>query len=324
MLRHHTTTNLTADEIHALGLQEVNLIQKEMRLLFAAIGATDTNQNIGALMRELSQNPAFYYPENEEGRRQSVADFEEILTRSRTELAHLFDNTPTRALTIKEVPLHEQESNPSAYYCSPSLDGSRPGIFFINLRAMAEIPKYTMETLAIHEGEPGHHFQLALQAEIDIPLLRKIGSYTAYVEGWALYAEKLAWEQGFYSSPYAKLGHLQDELLRAVRLVIDTGIHHKRWTREQAIAYMEQETGYHHDTAVTEVERYFVWPGQACSYKIGQLKILELRQRAKDALGEKFDIREFHNVLLKIGAVPLLILEEQINIYINSKLNLPK
>ncbi|HSW73680.1 MAG TPA: DUF885 domain-containing protein, partial [Candidatus Limnocylindria bacterium] len=291
-------------------------IQAVMAAIFSTIGISTQDKSVGVLMQELSQDPQFYYPNTAAGRQECLTDYQTILERSRKELAHLFDLKPKMSVKIQQVPAHEELGKPMAYYFRPSMDGSRPGIFFANLRNMAEVPTYGMETLTIHEAEPGHHFQIALQQEMPLPIIRKITTYTAYAEGWALYTEKLAYEHGFYSSPYAQLGHLQDELLRAARLVIDTGIHHKRWSREQAIEYMKDVTGYHHDSAVTEVERYFVLPGQACAYKVGQLKILELRQRAKVALGDRFNIKEFHNVILKTATVPLTILESVIDEYI--------
>jgi len=320
MLQHHTTTNLSADEIHALGIQEVKQIHAEMRKILASENRDDASKGVGVLVQELSKDPQFYYPNTQEGRTQCLADYVKILERSRKELGHLFDLKPQVGVSIQPVPAHEQEGMPGAYYFRPSMDGSRAGIFFANLRDMTEVPHYGMETLTIHEAEPGHHFQLALQAVMNIPMLRKNSGYTAYCEGWALYTEKLAYEHGFYSSSWSKLGHLRDELLRAARLVVDTGIHHKRWTREQAIEYMEQATGFHHNSAVTEVERYFVLPGQACAYKIGQLKILELRKRAKEQLGDKFDIKAFHNVVLGVAAVPLTVLEEAVDHYISAVL----
>lgn len=321
MLKFHTTTDLSADEIYALGLQEVSKVHQEMRAILAQEGIVDDQKEVGALVAELSKDPRFYYPCNDEGRKECLADYERILARIRKELVHLFDLKPQTGVKIEKVPAHEEEGAPMAYYFQPSIDGTRPGIFFANLRNMEEVPKYGMETLTIHEAEPGHHFQLALQNEMQMPILRKVGlDFTAFFEGWALYTEKLAYEENFYSSSFSKLGHLQDELLRAVRLVVDTGIHHRRWTREQAIEYMVKATGYHPSSVITEVERYFVLPGQACSYKIGQLKILELRNRAKDALGKKFDIRKFHNVVLKHGAVPLTLLEELVDQYIKDTL----
>jgi uncharacterized protein (DUF885 family) len=322
ILQHHTTTSLTAEEIHEIGLQEVQKIQNEMREIFALEGIINPEKTIGQLLQELALNPQFYYPQTNDGRAQCIAHYQSILERCRTELYPLFDLKPQSPVAILPVPKHEQEGQAAAYYLEPSIDGSRPGTFFINLRDMQENPTYRMETLAVHEAEPGHHFQIALQQESSMPILRKLCDFTAFVEGWALYAEKLAYEQGFYSSSFSKLGHLQDELLRAVRLVVDTGIHKKRWTREEAINYMEKATGYDTNNITTEVERYFVFPGQACSYKIGQLKILELRQRAKNTLGYTFDIREFHNVILTLGAAPLSLLEEVVDQYIAKKLDL--
>lgn len=310
-LQTETTTDLTADEIHQLGLQEVEKIHAKLEKLLKQEGLT---------LKELFEDPQFYYPQTEQGRKQCLEDYQKILERSRKELSHLFDITPEAPVKIQPVPKHEEEDTLSfPYYCAPSIDGSRPGLFFVNLRYLGESPKFEMETVAIHESEPGHHFQLSLQMESDMPVLRKLGEHNAYVEGWALYTERLAYEQGFYSS-LSQIGHLLDDMLRAARLVIDTGIHKKKWTREQAIEYMEKVTGFPKGTVVSEIERYFVMPGQACSYKIGQLKILELRQRAKDALGLQFDIREFHNVILKIGSTPLMILDEYVDQYIQDKL----
>jgi uncharacterized protein (DUF885 family) len=318
-LARHTTTTLTADEIHELGLKEVAQIHAQMRAIFIREGLNDPAKTVGQLMQELSKDECFYFPDTQEGKKQCLAEFEAICERSRKELYPLFDKKPKAKLKIQAVPPHEEEGQPGAYYAQASMDGSRPGIFFANLRSMKEVPKYHMETLTVHEAEPGHHFQIALQLEMEMPILRKLGDYNVFYEGWALYTEKLAYEQGFYSSSFSQLGHLGDELFRAARLVVDTGIHKKRWTREQAINYMVEVTGSLPESMATEVERYFVLPGQACSYKIGQLKILELRQRAKDALGSKFDIREFHNVVLKLAAAPLTILEEVVDQYIKEK-----
>lgn len=322
-LKFHTTTDLSADQIHAMGLAEVQKIQNEMRTILAGAGIADEQKSLGELMDQLNTDPQFYFPNTDAGREQCLAHYTTILERSRAELGPLFNLKPKAPVIVSPVPKHN-EDGASAYYAAPSFDGSRPGTFFINMRNLKEIPTYGMETLLIHEAEPGHHFQVSLQLEAEAPLLRKIighidNEYTAYIEGWALYVEKLAYERGFYSSPYACLGHLQDELLRAIRLVIDTGIHHKRWTREYAIDYMVDATGYARDTVVSEVERYFVIPGQACAYKIGQLKILELRARTQEALGEKFDIRDFHNAVLTLGAAPLTLLEDVIDGYIEDK-----
>ena len=321
MLEKHTTTTMTADQIHELGLKEVAHIQQQMRDILASQGIADAHKSVGQLMQELAKDPQFYFAQTEQGRQECLDHYQAILERARKELYPLFDIKPKYPVKIERVPANEQEGQPGAYYAMPSMDGSRPGIFFANLRNMNEVPKYGMETLTIHEAEPGHHFQIALQQEMDMPIMRKLGEFTAYIEGWALYTEKLAYEHDFYSSPFSKLGHLRDELLRAARLVVDTGIHKKRWPREQAIEYMHANTGFHYDSVVTEVERYFVLPGQACAYKIGQLKILELRKRAHDALGSRFDIRQFHNVVLQLGAAPLTILEEVIDAYITDALH---
>lgn len=315
-LHRHTTTDLSAEEIHTLGLQEVARIEEEMRQLFIDEGMNDPEKSVGQMMQDLSKDARFYYPNTDEGRAKCLADFNCILERSRKELAHLFNLKPSAGVKIERVPEHEEAGAPAAYYMRPSADGVRPGIFFANLGDMADMPTFSMETLAIHEAEPGHHFQLALQDTMNIPILRKLGECNAYCEGWALYAEKLAYEHGFYSSTFSKLGHLRDEMWRAVRLVVDTGLHYKRWTREQAIDYMVSKTGTNYNGVVVEIDRYLVMPGQACSYKIGQLKILELRARAKEKLGERFDIRAFHDVVLGVGMVPLTVLEKVIDEYV--------
>ncbi|MFH1832358.1 MAG: DUF885 domain-containing protein [bacterium] len=319
LLKHQTSTNLSADQIHNLGLQEVHRIQEEMRTIFVQAGLEDKEKTVALQMQELSKNPQFFYPETEEGRQQCLTDFGTILERSRKELYPLFYLKPQSPVKIQAVPQHEEEGAAPAFYRRQNIDGSRPGVFFVNLRSSHENPKFEMETLTVHEAEPGHHFQISLQQESTLPIMRQLNGDNAYTEGWALYAEKLAYEQNFYSSCFTRLGHLQWELVRAVRLVVDTGIHKKRWSLEEAIDYMGKNTGMPKTTVVSEIERYFVSPGQACSYKIGQLKILELRQRAKDALGTKFDIREFHNVVLEIGATPLVILEEVVDQYIFDK-----
>jgi uncharacterized protein (DUF885 family) len=318
-----TGVSLTPDEIHEIGLREVAKIHEKVRALLSDEGVNDPAQSVGSLVLAWAAKRPDNFPQTAEGQQACLDHFGSILNRCRQQLHPLFDLKPVLPVKIQAVPKHQEEGAPGAYYYPPSLDGSRPGIFYANLRNMDEMARFRMETLAIHEAEPGHHFQLALQQEMKLPLLRKLAendTFNAYIEGWALYTEKLAYEENFYSSPSATLGHFCDELLRAARLVVDTGIHHKRWTREQAIEYMAQATGFHHDSVVTEVERYFVLPGQACSYKIGQLKILELRDRAKAKLGDKFDIRQFHNEVLKIGAVPLSVLETVIDEYINTTL----
>ncbi len=220
-------------------------------------------------------------------------------------------------MEVRRIPEFREDGAPGAYYQGPAQDGSRPGVFYANLRDMNEVPKYGMRTLAYHEAIPGHHYQIALQTELTgVPMFRRILGFTAFSEGWALYAERLAWEQGFQTDPYDNLGRLQDEMMRAVRLVVDSGLHYKRWTREQAIDYMHDNTGQDRASVTTEIERYLVWPGQATAYKMGMLKILELRERARAELGDAFDIRAFHRTVLQNGDVPLFLLEQQIERYI--------
>ena len=217
-LERHTTTNLTADQIHELGLKEVAQIHKQMREIFAREKMDEASKSVGQLMQELAKDERFYFPETEEGRQQCLAEFEAIVERARKELYPLFDIKPAAKLKILSVPKHEEDGSRVLIMLPPSINGSRPGIFFANLRDMREVPTYHMETLTVHEAEPGHHFQIALQQEMDIPILRKLGDYNVFYEGWALYTEKLAYEQGFYSSSFAQLGHLGDELFRAARL----------------------------------------------------------------------------------------------------------
>jgi uncharacterized protein (DUF885 family) len=323
LLEKHTTTQLTADEVHQIGLSEVAKIEKEMRGYFSEAGIVDEKKSVGDLMLKFSENKSFYYEDTDAGRLECLAGFRAILERSRKQLWPLFNIKPKTPVELLAVPKHEEAGAPAAYYLPGSLDGARPGIFYVNLRDMQEIPKFGMETLAVHEAEPGHHFQITIQNEMQMPVFRKVlTGFTAYVEGWALYAEKLALEEGFYRTAADKLGHFQDEMMRAVRLVVDTGIHAKKWSREKAIEYMVEYTGMTHEAVVTEIERYFVLPGQACSYKIGQLKILELRKQAKIALGDKFDIREFHDLVLETGAVPLSILEKVVEAWVSQLSNL--
>jgi uncharacterized protein (DUF885 family) len=218
---------------------------------------------------------------------------------------------------VKREAEFKEKTATMAHYEMPSMDGSRPGLFVVSLYDMKAHPKYGMRTLAYHEGVPGHHFQVALQLEQeDLPFFRRLAPFIAYVEGWALYSERLAWELGFQDDPYDNVGRLQAELFRAVRLVVDTGIHHARWSREQAIEYMLANTGMAESDVVVEVERYFVMPGQACAYKVGMMRILELRERARNELGDAFDLRAFHRVVLTSGAVPLTILERLVDEYV--------
>jgi len=319
MLRTNTTTDMTADEIHALGLVEVERIQGEMLKIFAAEGY-DRSLGVKALFDQLAEEERFYFPDTDEGRAQILEDYATIIDEIEAGMAEAFNMMPKADIEVRRVPQFSEKTAPGAYYNGPSRDGSRPGIFFANLYDIKATPKYGMRTLAYHEGVPGHHFQRALQSEIEgVPEFRKETGFTAFAEGWALYAERLAWEMGFQDDPYDNLGRLQAEQLRAVRLVVDTGIHAKRWTREEAIDYMLQNTGIAESDVVAEIERYIVDPGQATSYKVGMMELLRLREEAKQALGEDFDIREFHDVILKNGDLPLVAVRELVEKYIADK-----
>jgi len=310
-LRHHTTTDLTADEIHRLGLSEVERIQAEMRAILEAEGYP--TEDLAATMNALNEEERFLYPDTDDGRASILEDYQTIIDEIDSNLGAVFDVRPTVGVEVQRIPEFRQATAPGAYYNTPPFDGSKPGIFYANLRDVKEIPKFGMRTLAYHEAIPGHHFQLALAQNLTgVPFFRKVIPFTAYTEGWALYAERLAAENGFEEGPYDRMGYLTAEIFRAVRLVVDTGIHAKHWTREQALDYMLANTGMPRGDVVAEIERYIVDPGQACAYKVGQLKILELRERARERLGDAFDIKEFHNIVLLNGALPLSILEQQV------------
>ncbi len=319
LLRQNTTTAMSPDEIHELGLREVTRIEAEMRALLDAHGYV--GQPIGAAMTALGKDPRFQFPNDDKGRAAVLARYQSLLDDATRNCAQLFSHTPKARCEVRRVPVFKEATAPGAYYESASLDGTRPGVFYANLRDMSELANWTMPTLAYHEGVPGHHWQISIAQELkDLPQFRRILPFTAYQEGWALYAEWLAKDAGWYAQdPFGDLGRLQAELFRAVRLVVDTGIHAKRWTREQAIAYMLEKTGMGEKEVTAEIERYIVLPGQACAYKVGMLKIGELRSRAERELGPKFDLKEFHDQVLGNGALPLEILEDQVNAYIQRK-----
>ncbi|MBN1872851.1 MAG: DUF885 family protein [Anaerolineae bacterium] len=304
-LRHHTTTNMSAGEIHELGKQEMTRIQDEMRARFAALGYP-ASAGLPELFDRVAKEGGSVYGD------QIVAEYEMIIEAAERDVAEVFDLRPAA-----EVIVIGGESG--GYYVSPAVDGSRPGAFYA--RAVGSETKFSMPTLAYHEAVPGHHLQIAIAQELDLPFFRNDMGFTGYVEGWALYAEQLAWELGFYEDDvYGDLGRLQAEAFRAARLVVDTGIHAKRWTYNQAVDYMVENTGLSQGMVEYEVARYVCWPGQAVAYKVGMLKILELRQRAMDALGERFDLKEFHNIVLGNGSVPLEILEDLVDAYIERAL----
>lgn len=318
-LRNNTTTDMTADEIHAIGVAEVERIQAEMLEIFAAEGY-DASLGVKALFDQLANEERFYYPDTDAGRAQILEDYAAIIDEIAEGITAAFNITPKADIVVKRVPEFSQETAPGAYYNQPSRDGSRPGTFYANLFDIKATPKYGMRTLAYHEGVPGHHFQIAIQTELQgIPEFRKESRFTSYSEGWGLYAERLAWEMGFQTDPYDNLGRLQAELFRAVRLVVDTGIHAERWTREEAIDYMLTNTGMAESDVVSEIERYIVNPGQATAYKVGMMELLRLRNEAQEALGDRFDIRDFHDVILKDGALPLTALRELVMQYVEQK-----
>lgn len=318
-LRFMTTTDYSADEIHNIGLSEVARIQDEIMAILTAEGF-DTNDGFTSAITELAEQDRFYYPDTDEGREQILADYQTILDEIEAGLGDAFLLSPKAGMEVKRIPLFKEKTAPGAYYQGPSLDGSRPGVFFANLYDIKATPKYGMRTLAYHEGIPGHHFQISISMELEgLPIFRTLSPFVAYTEGWALYTEYLAWELGFQDDPFDNIGRLQAELFRAVRLVVDTGIHAKRWTRDAAIDYMAENTGITQSDVVSEIERYIVMPGQATAYKVGMMKILEVRQKAKDALGDKFVLGEFHDVILKNGAVPLAIMERLVDKWIAEK-----
>lgn len=316
-LQRTTTTDLTAEEIHEIGLSEMERIHNEMRGIMEKVGFEGTLQEFFVHMRNSDE---FVYPNTEEGRQKYLNEAKAIIDDMRGRLDELFINKPKADLIVKAVEPFREKSAGKAFYQQPSMDGERPGTYYANLYDMEAMPTYQMEALAYHEGIPGHHMQIAIQQELEgIPKFRRFGRYTAYSEGWGLYTEKLPKEIGLYKDPYSDFGRLAMELWRAVRLVVDTGIHAKKWTREEGIDFYVTNTPNAKSDAVKMVERHIVMPGQATAYKIGMNKILELREKAKSELGEKFDIREFHDVVLGSGPVPLNILEQFVNDYISEK-----
>lgn len=316
-LERTTTTKMTAEEIHQLGVAEVARIHDEMKAIMQKVGFKGDLQAFFAFMRDDAQ---FYYPDTAEGKAAYLAEATRLIDHMKSQLDSLFLVKPKADLIVKAVEPFREESAGKAFYQQPSMDGKRPGTYYANLHNMKDMPKYQMEALAYHEGIPGHHMQIAIAQELgDMPKFRKFGRYTAYIEGWGLYTELLPKDIGLYQDPYSDFGRLAMELWRACRLVVDTGIHAKKWTREQAIQYLADNTPNARTEAENSIERYIVMPSQATAYKIGMIKIVQLRDKAKAALGDKFDIREFHDVVLKNGAVPLDVLESLVDAYIKGK-----
>ena len=319
-LRSYTTTNYTAEEIHQIGLNEVARIGNRMKEIFLELGY-EVNKPVGKMMNELNENPKFLYEDTPDRKEIVIKDYNKMVKEAEEDVRPYFEKFPKSPVEVRAVPEYSEKTAAGGYYQAPSLDGSRPGVFYANLYDIKQTPKFGMRTLTFHEAVPGHHFQIALNQENeDLTLYRKLGYRTsAYTEGWALYSEQLAVEVGMTKDLYDELGVLQSEMFRANRLVVDTGIHYKKWTREKAMEYMKETTGMSDTEVRVEIERYIVWPAQATSYKMGMLQILELRDKAKNEMGDKFDLKQFHSIVLDQGIVPLFILEDLIDEWIKSK-----
>lgn len=316
-LRSYTTTDYTAEEIHQIGLSEVARIGQRMKEIFLELGYK-VDKPVGAMMNDLNENPEFLYADTPNRKEIVIADYNRMVKEAEEEVRPYFNKVPVSPVEVRAVPEYSEKTAAGGYYQSPSLDGSRPGVFYANLYDIKQTPTFGMRTLTFHEAVPGHHFQIALNLEnSDLSLYRRFGySTSAFTEGWALYSEQLAVEIGMTKNLYDELGVLQSEMFRANRLVVDTGMHHKRWTREEGMTYMKETTGMSDTEVRVEIERYIVWPGQATSYKMGMLKILELRKRAQEAMGDNFDLKDFHSIVLDQGIVPLFVLEGLIDNWI--------
>ncbi|GAD58104.1 DUF885 family protein [Brevundimonas sp. BAL450] len=315
-LRYFTTTEMTGAEVHAMGLEQVAELSARADQILRAEGRTEGT--VGERISALARDPAQVYPNTDAGREELLASLNAQMADMQARLPAYFGRIPVSPVEVRRVPVTTEAGAPGGYYQPPALDGSRPGAYYINLRDTAEWPKFTLPTLTYHEASPGHHHQIALQMENDdAPMLMKLLGFSAYSEGWGLYAEQLADEMGVYDNdPWGRLGYLQSFMFRAVRLVVDSGLHSERWSREQAIRYMVETLGDAESTVTTEVERYCVWPGQAASYKVGQTVWGNLRTRAMTQLGDRFDIKGFHDTALNAGGVPLTVLERVVDDWI--------
>lgn len=313
LLASYTTTDMTAGQIHDLGLSEVKRIHGEMRAIMTKVGFKGTLQEFFTYVRT---DPKFYHTSRED----YIAEAEARMAAMQAKLPEYFGVLPKSPLSIKAVEAFREKSAGKAFYQSPAPDGSRPGVYYVNLYNLRDMPKTELEALAYHEGVPGHHLQRAVQTELkDVPPFRRFAGFTAYTEGWGLYTEELGKDMGFYTDPYSDFGRLGMELWRACRLVVDTGIHDKRWSREKAIQYLKDNTPNPEGDIVKAIERYIVYPGQATAYTVGKLKIMELRQRAMDRLGKKFDWRGFHDVVLTGGPMPLAVLDRRVEAWIKAQ-----
>jgi uncharacterized protein (DUF885 family) len=308
-VRAFTTLELTPDQVHETGLAEVAAIRARMDSLIASTGFTGT---FPEFLEFLRTDPRFYVGTPEALLERTAL----VLKRMDGELPRLFGRLPRMSYGIKPIPDFIAPRTTTAYYSRPAGDGTRSGTYWVNTYDLPSRPTYEIEALSFHEAVPGHHLQIALQQELEMPEFRRFGGFTAFTEGWALYSERLGYEVGFYADPYSAFGQLTYDMWRALRLVVDTGMHWKGWTRQQAIDYMAANSGLSLLNITNEVDRYIAWPGQALAYKTGQMKISELRAEAEQALGERFDVRAFHDVVLGSGAVPLTVLEENVRAWI--------
>ena len=312
--RLYTTTQMTPDEIHRLGLNEVKRIRDEMQLI---IDELEFAGSFDDFLNFLRTDPQFYYDTPEELFNGYLA----VSKRIDPELVKLFGKLPRIPYGLRAIPDNIAPDTTTAYYNRPAADGSRPGYYYVNLYRPEVRPKYEMEVLSIHEAVPGHHLQIALQMEMEeMPSFRKYSGFTAFSEGWGLYSESLGFEMGFYQDPYSHFGALTYDMWRAVRLVVDTGMHYKDWTRQQAIDFFKDNAAKTETDIVNEIDRYISWPGQALAYKIGQLQMLDLRKKAEQALGDDFDVKAFHDELLGAGAIPMEILETRMNRWLTEQL----
>ena len=317
-VRHHTTTNLTPQRVHELGLADVARVSGIMDKLLREQGREEGT--VGERMQQLLRDPAQHFPDTPDGRKALLAQYQAIMQEADRKLSPLFEVRPKTAVEVRPAPADSEADAPSAYYMPGAFDGTRPGVFYANLRSLGDVPKLGLRNTVYHEVMPGHHFQVSLAQEMrGVPFFRRVVGFSAYQEGWALYGERLAAEMGLTPDPLDQLGRLRDEMMRAVRLVVDTGIHYKRWSREQAIEYMMDKTGMGEQEVTVEVERYFVAPGQALAYKVGMITILGLREHARQQLGDQFDLKEFHSEILNHGALPMTILERVVEDWIASK-----
>jgi uncharacterized protein (DUF885 family) len=311
------TTEMSPKNIHKLGLDIVADHTAKIDTIMKSHGMT--KGTVGERLRAMYKDPRFIAPNTDPAKDKIIADLNVKVKTVQAKLPQWFGVLPKATVEIKRVPKNIEAAQPGGYYYPPSLDGKRPGIYWINLRDTAEVPDWTLSTLTYHESIPGHHLQISLAQETKLPLIRKVSFFSAYIEGWALYAEQLSAETGMYENdPFGQIGQLHDSMFRGVRLVVDSGMHALKWSREKAVKYYTDTLGDPESAAITEVERYCVWPGQACTYMLGKLAFLAMREKSKAALGGKFDIRKFHDAMLLAGSVPLAELDTLTARYIDS------